>query len=159
MNRAAALHNFWHGNVETSTDTLVPVIESHPNGETIVISPSAIDDLPALPRTDELLNGTASIQRNGDVKPRILPEVHHHASSKSKSSAMANGNGHLLNDSNDHQRMGSNGASNSSAFNVSAAAANQASLYRRRRNSSNSRQAPLDLMSPNGLPQRSANGR
>lgn len=176
MNSAAALHNFWHGNVETSTDTLVPVIESHPNGGSIVISPSSIDDLPVLPKPNDLVNGSSAlppllIHRNGDLKPRILPEVHHTSSklraapSNTTANNINNGNSQTMNDNvviqPEYQRMNINGAGNVNlnAFNATAAAAHSSSLYRRRRNSSNSRQSPMDLISPNGVSHRPANGR
>lgn len=162
---ASALHNFWHGNVETSTDTLVPVVESHPNGEPITISPSSFDDLPALPRHDDLLNGgsTALHHRNGELRPRVRPEIHS-ASGKLKSAFASNGNGLLAAEHvshTEHQRAanGAPGIGTSNAFSVAAAAGNPASLYRRRRNSSNSRQTPLDVVSPGGVQSRCANGR
>lgn len=174
---SSSLQNFWHGSVETSTDTLVPVIESHSNGEPIVISPSSIDDITVLPnKSIDLLNGSvAMLQKNGELKTRILPEVHY--SSKLKTISQANGQ--TMDDSiviqPEHQRMNiSNGtqlrndiqtnanANFTSAFTTTAAITSNhpASLYRRRRNSSNSRQSPLDLMSPNGMPShRPTNGR
>lgn len=162
--------------METSTDTLVPVIESYSNGEPIVISPSSIDDITVLPnKSVDLLNGSigTSTAKNGDLKVRILPEVHY----STKLKAIQPANGQTMDDSiviqPEHQRMNiSNGAnlrndiqtnSNanfSSAFTTTTTNQPAASLYRRRRNSSNSRQSPLDLMSPNGLPaHRATNGR
>lgn len=174
---SSSLQNFWHGSVETSTDTLVPVIESYSNGEPIVISASSIDDITVLPnnKSIDLLNGSvaASTPKNGDLKARILPEVHY----STKLKMIMQANGQTMDDSiviqPEHQRMNiSNGAhlrndiqtnSNanfSSAFTPTTTNQPAASLYRRRRNSSNSRQSPLDLMSPNGLPaHRATNGR
>lgn len=72
----------------------------------------------------------------------------------------------------EHQRMNitsatnvqpySNGSDNLNiaiASSTSFGSTHTTSINRRRRNSSNSRQSPLDVTSPNGLPNRSMNGR
>lgn len=177
MNAATALHNFWHGNVESSTDTLVPVIESHPHSEPLVISPSTFDDLPALPAKlhqdhDQWINGAATMgfsQRNGDFRTRHLPDVHQATSNSNKAKSTINGHSQALSD-NEHQRTSAsayiNGMTNANlnAFNATMPSTipSASALHRRRRNSSNSRPVPLDMTSPNGgLPrdQRSTNGR
>lgn len=177
INPSSSMQNFWHGNVETSTDTLVPVVESNVKDDSIIISPTSIDDITVLPKSTDQLNGSSAVTRNGDLKPRILPEVHCGTKPKSSWQLSNYGNGHSVDDSiviqPEHQRMnitngsnarfdngvGSNGV-NPTSGSTSGFTAAPSSLYRRRKNSSNSRQSPLDMVSPNnGHTGRSANGR
>lgn len=167
------MQNFWHGNVETSTDTLVPVFDSYPNGDAIGISSTSSNDVTVLSQNPDLLNGSITALRSGDPKPRILPEVHYSNKTKTATVGFNHGYNQAMDDSiliqPEHQRMNisatnvqpcSNGNANLSiGINTAFGGTHASSIYRRRRNSSNSRQSPLDVTSPNGLQHRTMNGR
>lgn len=152
--------SLWHGSIETSTDTLVPVIEStHTNENSctksctshvlndfetakVHTSKSFTDNVES--NSDYLLLRPNSSQRLIDGRQRNLSEVH---------SKLSNGGFNQMDESivmqPEHQRMDivSNRLETlTSNCDISTIMP----LHRKRRNSSNSKQPVLDLISPMG---------
>lgn len=146
----------WHGNIETSTDTLVPVIESTQSGDALGI------DTPSKSKfylTDSLIDDTIGsnndIPRNGEyVLPSELGIV-----AKPLKSIWSNGVPTHMDESiliqPEYQRMDIVNGSRSDSATTMNGIGMQMPLHRRRRNSSNSKQPTVDVISPNGqLPNR-----
>ena len=167
------MQSFWHGNVETSTDTLVPIVETNTTDDAVVPSTSMNGIASTITNSIDHCNGrtptSTSVARSCDTtraSQRILPEVHGGIKPKiwSTIGPSASSMDESIVIQPEYQRMDiTNGfASANSRFenNVTQTTPNNfgKSFHRRRRNSSNSKQS-MDVTSPNGMPHRTFNGR
>lgn len=142
--------NQWHGNIETSTDTLVPVIDSLNNfgDENHFKRPETVADTNTIRATQSTENGFDTAESFSSQRMRqTLPEVH----SNGKPKPFTNGFATLKTATNDesisiqpeHHRMNiSNGLAHFDSTVNSLPNGNANAPLFRRRNSSNTRQPP-----------------
>lgn len=164
INSLTTTQAFWHGSVETSTDTLVPVVETaHANHYDSVDSTKAntfnrsLADESNKDCVQDYLPLIDSMCRSTDTR-RILPKVHNSSNNSNKVKAWSTSDSNNTNSIDEsiiqqleNQRMESTIENNI----VTQNSTNDVPLYRRRRNSSNSRQPIID--NTNGLPNRTNN--
>lgn len=133
----------WDGNIETSTDTLVPVIENAQANDDFDLERlcSTALQLTNAMNSDALSDtSTQSSHKSGEGRPRTFSEA---LKRNEPSSADESNLSELL------RADTCNGRSDSSASNSSVNAPLPA-LHRLRRNSSTSRKPTVDMFSPNG---------
>lgn len=173
---------FWHGSVETSTDTLVPVVETVHTAHDSIDSTNSVSSNKIFAKESNTYCGQInhsstpdlpikSIYRFSDTKC-IAPEVHssfnnnsnNNNNSKSKYWPTNNVNGTNSIDESiimqlENQRMDLTSEYVATTQNTTTNDVNGLSLYRRRRNSSNSRQPAVEVINQNGLSNKTNNER
>lgn len=153
--------SLWHGNIETSTDTLVPVIESTPCGNGLCLdATSKLYSTVSL--VDDADSNSCDAQRINDTRSRVTPSASETPIvARPMKSVWSNGGPTYMDESilmqPEHQRMDivNGGSRPDNATTMNGTGVHVPLHHRRRRNSSNSKQPTVDVISPNGqLPNR-----
>lgn len=148
---ACDAQSLWHGNIETSTDTLVPVTESTQCGDGLSEDTTSKLCMNATLIEDVGSNG-ADVHRNNDIRSRVLSPSGMSTVAKPSKGVWSNGGPTYMDESilmqPEHQRMDiANGGRSDGAVTINGIGMH---VHRRRRNSSNSKQPTVDVISPNG---------
>lgn len=150
---ASDAQSLWHGNIETSTDTLVPVMESTQCGDGLSVDTTSKLYMNASLIEDASTNGV-DLQRNNDIRSRVLSPSGMLTVARPSKGVWSNGGPTYMDESilmqPEHQRMDIANGGRSETVTTINGPGMHVPMHRRRRNSSNSKQTTVDVISPNG---------